>query len=85
MKESNIASTGKMSSSCFGNIGKKDKHIKKHCNSAVASVLLKKAEQFDEIHKDKTRLEYERHLLHRECIILPKQFCHPHTTTAVLF
>ena len=70
MKESNTTTTSKTSFSDDGNVGKKNKHIKKQSNSEVASALLKMAEQQNEILKDKTRLEVERHSLLRECTLI---------------
>ena len=67
MKESNNPSTTTTSFSEVSNIGKKGKHaIKKWSNRDVASALLKMAEQCNEILKDKTRLETERHSLQLE-------------------
>ena len=44
MKESNTPTASKTSFSDDGNLGKKDKHIKKQSNTEVASALLKMAE-----------------------------------------
>jgi hypothetical protein len=64
---SNNPSATTNSFSEVSNIGKKGKHaIKKQSNSDVASGLLKMAEQCNEILKDKTRLESERHSLQLE-------------------
>ena len=67
MKESNNPSASTTSLSEVGNVGKKGKHvIKKQSKSDVASALLKMVEQCNEILKDTTRLESERHSLQLE-------------------
>ena len=66
MKVSNTTSISNSSLSDVGNIGKKDKHIKKQSNSDIVSVLLKMAEQHIEILNFKTRLESEKQSLLRE-------------------
>jgi hypothetical protein len=67
MKESNNSSATTTSFSEVSSIGKKGKHaIKKQSNSDVASASLNMVEQHNEILKDKTRLESERHSLQLE-------------------
>ena len=67
MKESSNPSATTTSFSEVTNKGKKGKYaIKKQSNSDVASALLKMAEQHNEIIKDKTRLESEKHSLQLE-------------------
>ena len=67
MKESHNSSATTTSLSEVGKIGKKGKHaIKKESNSDVASALLKMTEQYNEMLKNKTRLESERHSLQLE-------------------
>ena len=63
----NNPSAATTSFSEVSNISKKGKHaIKKQSYSDVASALLKMAEQRNEILKDKTMLESERHSLQLE-------------------
>ena len=67
MKESSNPSATTTSFSEVTNKGKKGKYaIKKQSNSDVASALLKMAEQCNEILKDKTRLESDKHSLQLE-------------------
>ena len=67
MKESNKLSTTTTSFSDVGNIGKKDKPaIKGQSKSEMALVLWKMSKQYNEILKNKTGLESEKHSFHLE-------------------